>query len=507
MKMKKLKYMLIAATLMTATTSCDKFLNVTPIDALSGNNFWQTQKDVEGYMNGIYAKFRSKIGNSILIPALDIRGNFVTIVNNLDASGNGPINNLIANNLNPIISGTTTYDNRLKDVMNWKGWYDVIAASNILHYEIDNVPSAEMSQAERSRYKAEAVFTRNLSYMFICKLYGDAIYYTEAYHSKALARTPQLQVLKMCIADMLAAKDNLPIKYSESSLLGLRPTRASAVALLMHLNMWAAAWEEGDKKPYYEAVLALAEELAAYTDYRVLPKTTENTKLIFKGRSAENLFGILQDYNYGEIFAQFANYSFFFSHYPYRGNSTKTNSHMVYDKEYIEKLYPIAIADDRKSLWFENYNANNATFQFKKYINVYATGTGTNVSMNSDDSAVIFRMSDAILLAAEAAAELEDNLTAKEYLNQVRNAAGAPAITADGAVLKDEIFRERCRELIGEGHYYFDLVRTKRVINTEFSKAVMSVGNFNSGAWTWPLIISTTEQNANPNLTGNNYWN
>ncbi|WP_181182407.1 RagB/SusD family nutrient uptake outer membrane protein [Sphingobacterium lumbrici] len=505
--MKKLKYLLMITALVCGTSSCDKFLNVTPIDALSGNNFWQTQKDVEGYMNGIYTKLRNKVGNSILIPALDIRGNSVKIATALDASGNGPINNLISNNMNPIISGTTTYDTRLKEVMNWKGWYDVIAASNILYYEVDNVPAAEMSQRERDQYKAEAVFTRNLSYMFICKLYGDAIYYTEAYHNKALARTPQVEVLNNCIADMLAAKDNLPIKYSESSLLGVRPTRASAVALLMHLNMWAATWDTGDKKPYYQAVLDLADELDTYTDYSVLRKTAANTKLIFKGRTAENLFGILQDYNYGETFAQFSNYSFFFSRYPYRGASTKTGSHMTYERDYIEKLYPPAIADDRKAIWFENYNSDNASFQFKKFINVYSSGTGTSVVMNNDDSAILLRMSDVVLLAAEAAAELEDDVTAKEYLNRVRGAAGAPMIISNGATLKDDIYRERCRELIGEGHFYFDLVRTKRVVNTEFSKAVMSGSSFNSGAWRWPLIITTAEQNANPNLTGNNYWN
>jgi hypothetical protein len=480
---------------------------VTPIDALSGNNFWQKQRDVEEYTNGIYTRLRSKFGNSMLIPAVDMRGNFVKIVNNLDASGNGPVNNLISNNLKPVISGTSTYDNRLKSIMNWKGWYDVIAASNILYYEVDNVPEGELSQTERRRYKAEAVFTRNLSYLYICKLYGDAIYYTEAYHNKALARSPQVEVLNNCIADMLKAKDDLPTRYTESSLLGLRPTRASAVALLIHLNMWAAAWDNGDKLHYYETVLDLARELETYTDYQVLPKTTENTKMIFKGRSAENLFGILQDYNYGESFDQFAIYSFFFSHYPYRGNIQKTNSHMTYDKEYIEKLYPIAEADNRRVLWFENYSADNPTFQFKKYINTYSVGTGTTVTMNSDDSAIIFRMSDIILLAAEAAAELEDNDVALGYLNQVRAAAGAPAINSSGSTLKDDIYKERCRELIGEGHFYFDLVRTKRVVLSEFSKSVMSVGAFNSGAWTWPLIISSEEQSANPNLRGNNYWN
>ena len=507
MKMKSLKYLLPIATLMLSLSSCEKFLNVTPIDALSGNNFWKTKADVEGYANGIYLKLRNKIGQEMLFPTIDIRGNFVRIVTNLDNNGNGPINNLINHNLSPVVNGTTTYDNRLKAVMNWKGWYDIIAASNILYAEVENVPTNQISDAERKRFKAEATFTRNLSYLYICKLFGDAIYYTDAYHSEALARTPQLEVLRRCIVDMLSVKDNLPIKYDDSSLAGIHPTRASAIALLMHLNMWAAAWENGDKTPYYRAVMELSDELANYKDYYLLPVSTENTKRIFKGRSPENLFSILQEYNYGETFQSFANDSFFFSHYPYRGNSTKTTSHMTYDKEYIDKLFPVAVPDLRRITWFERIDANSGDFQFKKYMNTYSTGTGSAITMNSDDCAAIFRLSDALLLAAEAAAELNDETKSKDYLNSIRSNAGAPLFIGGGQDLKDEIFRERCRELIGEGQFYFDLVRTKRITNSDFAGTAMSVGNFNSGAWTFPLIISSEERTANPNLNGNPFWN
>lgn len=507
MKMKNVKYLLVAMGLLFIGTGCKKFLNVVPIDALSGNNFWQTRQDVEGFTNGIYARLRDKVGGGVLMPALDVRGNFVKVVGTIDNSGNNVFGNLIANNLKPVITATTTYDNRLKAIMDWKSWYDIIAACNILYYEVDNVPASNLSGADRRRYKAEAVFMRNLSYMFVCKLFGDAIYYTEAYNSKALPRTAQVEVMKKCIADMTAAKGDLPTAYTDASLAGLRPTRASAVALLMHLNMWAAAWDSGDKTGYYKAVVALGTEMASYTNYSLLPITTQNTALIFKGRTSENLFGVLQDYNYGETFVAYANYSYFFSHYPYRGATTKTASFMAYEKTYIAKLFPAGIPDARLTTWFDNASAEDGSFQFKKFINVYSTGSGSSLNVNNDDSAVIFRLPDALLLAAEAAAQLGDDATAQGYINQVRLAAAAPAITSSGESLKDDIYRERCRELIGEGQFFFDLVRTKRAVNTEFSKAVISVSDFNAGAWTWPLIISATERTANPNLVGNNFWN
>lgn len=57
--MKRLLY--IGFTLITTlfVTSCGKdFLNVTPIDNLSGNNYWKTKADFEQFTGGIYSTFR-----------------------------------------------------------------------------------------------------------------------------------------------------------------------------------------------------------------------------------------------------------------------------------------------------------------------------------------------------------------------------------------------------------------------------------------------------------------
>lgn len=493
--MKNIKYLLLVAAIFFVVPGCKKFLNVTPIDAQSGNNFWQTKQDVEDFTNGIYTRLRNKIGGGSFMPALEMRGNFVT------GTAGADYNNLIANNLKLVGSGA------FSNIQDWKVWYDVIANSNIMYQEIDRVPGSALSEADRKRYKAEAVFLRNLSYMFICKLFGDAIYYTDAYESKSLPRTPQLTVLKKCIEDMTAAKDDLPIEYPDGTQKGLRPTRGSAIALLMHLNMWAATWDKTDQKPYYNSTVTLAHELATYTNYSLLPVTTENTKKIFKGRSSENLFSVLQDFNYGETFNQAALYSYFFSHYPYYGTASTGNSRMTYKKDYITKVFPVGVPDARLTTWFDNYDSDNTTFQFKKFINSYATGSGTNVTINSDDSAVIFRLSDMILLAAQAAAELDNDNEAKEFANQVRLMAGAPLFTSTDDELKTDLYFERCRELIGEGHFFFDAVRTKKILDSKYSSNPISVSDFNAGAWTWPLTISSTERLANPYLVGNNFWN
>ncbi|MCH5597290.1 RagB/SusD family nutrient uptake outer membrane protein [Niabella ginsengisoli] len=56
--MKRLIYFFTAAFLIASTSGCKKFLNVDPPSDLSGNNFWQTLKDVENFTNGNYELFR-----------------------------------------------------------------------------------------------------------------------------------------------------------------------------------------------------------------------------------------------------------------------------------------------------------------------------------------------------------------------------------------------------------------------------------------------------------------
>lgn len=73
------------------------------------------------------------------------------------------------------------------------------------------------------------------------------------------------------------------------------------------------------------------------------------------------------------------------------------------------------------------------------------------------------RFADVLLMAAEALNRggISDT-RAQNYLNRVRNRAMLPNITTTGTNLTNDIYHERRVELVGEGHRFFDLVRTGR---------------------------------------------
>lgn len=73
------------------------------------------------------------------------------------------------------------------------------------------------------------------------------------------------------------------------------------------------------------------------------------------------------------------------------------------------------------------------------------------------------RYADVLLMAAEAFNKIGNDAKALTYVNQVRARAFGDNnhnFTGGGDGLGDRIFEERRRELVGEGHRFFDLVRT-----------------------------------------------
>lgn len=73
------------------------------------------------------------------------------------------------------------------------------------------------------------------------------------------------------------------------------------------------------------------------------------------------------------------------------------------------------------------------------------------------------RFADVLLMAAEAHVESStgNQTLAETYLNRVRNRAGLGNWDQVGSLI-DAIYQERRVELVGEGHRFFDLVRTGR---------------------------------------------
>jgi hypothetical protein len=524
--------------------SCKKFLDITPIDKLTGNNYYQSASDIESNVTDMYGQLFDKyvqtntaggtgeFRSGEVIPAAGGQGTRVVRYDVGLIGGHAKrINNSgISSGFQPIVGSTVVNDryllqalftsdpstgvvnpNLFVNLTRWAEYYKIIQSANILVSKLqEGIPA--LTDDQTKGYIAEAKFIRNYCFFTLVRLYGDIVYYTTPFQKDPLGREEMVSVIKKCIADLKTSKNDLPFAITDPSLRGVRASRGAIICLLMNMNMWNAGFDPANKTAYFQDTEALGAEIMDSKAFELVPLS--DWASVSKGRSVESLFELFSTVNYNASsnpLAQVFKLSQFgesFIHFPYRlPEYDNRTSPCVFTAEYMKKLYP-DLTDNRLTVWFDDpFNQNAETFQMKKFAgNTFLDSTNPLDNSIPDASFLIMRYSDAILLRAEADAELggkdED---AKKWLNVIRTRASATTFPGPfDTNLKDAIFWERAKELMGEGSHYFDLVRTKRILSKNYTDNPLTTDKFARGAWTWPIDASALSNN--PLMTLNTYW-
>jgi hypothetical protein len=127
----------------------------------------------------------------------------------------------------------------------------------------------------------------------------------------------------------------------------------------------------------------------------------------------------------------------------------------------IATLLTKSTSDVRK-VWVTS--ASGGIWNISKYPQNVITGFSTQ---SSSYYQTLLRSSEMYLTAAEAYAQLNNEDSARFYLDAIRKRANSTLLpsTATGAALLDSIYTERRKELAFEGLRLFDLLRWKKPIN------------------------------------------
>lgn len=489
----------------TSQFGCKDFLDVQPLDKLTGNNYYKSKADVDAVINDMSRRFFNKYNETHFIGAA---GEYRLGETLHEPTGDDPsarmfIEALGVNDLVKVLDPSEDWNRfyNFAGITKWKPYYQIIQAANILIYNLDNGIDV-LTETETKEYLGEARFARCLAYFMMVRLYGDVPYYTNAFNVEALPRENMVSVLNKCIEDLKTNLNDMPWTYTDPALKGVKASRGSAIALLMNMNMWNAGFDQANASKYWRETATLGNDLVNSNAYRLVP-LNEFAKVI-KGRSDESLFELYRSINYNDQVTNWAPFADMFLAYPYKLPQSRHQVSLAYYRaSYMEKIYPETVTDKRKDLWFLNIYANNGEFQVTKYAsNVYAEGSEEN---NPDITFLIFRYAESILMRAEALANLGENAEAIRMVDLIRTRAGAAGYTGSGGQnLKDFIYQERSRELFGEGHQYYDLIRTRRILSRTWTPNALNLDQFNRGAWTWP--IDAEALNNNPYMVLNEYW-
>jgi hypothetical protein len=497
---------LVAAIVLTGT-SCKKYLYEAPITSTYGAAFWTSQTAVEQGTLAMYGQLRSSLrsSSSFFINGDLCSGAFIPNAGQwnyqtIKASSNPPYNFSYV----PYLEG---------DLQNWTRFYRVIAQANLV---LQNVPKMSASlfvnEDVRNAYLAEALFIRAYTYFYMIRIWGDPVYVSQSFddvdygHIPPIPRSPEGAVLDSCINDLKKAATKLPFSNGDVAKT-TRANRGSVSALLAHIYAW--------KHDYANAHL-YCQEVITKGGYNLEPMASYTN--IWKGQASnESIFElpmqfVANDPNFNDqnswAEAQFGFFGTFVKDDIV--DKRKNQCWLSPDNGMVDWFYDGA--DERyKKVWTHvpATGGDVAGYMLLKYTNFNYQKPDTKTLPYLNNNLVLFRLSDIILLDAEAMASTGDLAGARSALSKTEIRAGAKTYldpTSQYDML-DEVVMERGRELFGEGQWYYDLIRTQEAQGWLEAVGYPSngrVNNVNKGYY-WPLDMGALFPYDNL-LTQNPWW-
>ena len=453
--MKKFKTIITIAVcaILLAISCSDDFVEVDP-PFEGSENFFNTEDDYNRALIGAYDLLQTTYINVML-------GEIAS--DNTLAGGENANDVLGIQEIDDMIH--TPINQQLRDIWGWM--YSGINRANYIMEFQDN-----LDFAGKENILAQARFLRAYYYFELVKWFGDVPLFVDRRlqfgQQFGLDRTPKQEVYAQIETDLMFAVDNLP--YVQSTV-GMA-TKGSAEALLGKVYLYQ------DK---FDLAASVLEDLINNGPHDLLSDFStmfendneNNIESVFEVQYSDQEgagFGCLQcsEGNIAVGFNGIRNYDgpLFDS-----GFSFNVPTQEVFDEfEDGDLRLETAILDI--DAWADATGASFATgfehtgYFNRKYIARKGDANTGDQNLTNPNNYRAIRFADVLLMAAEALNRGNiDDTRARNYLNRVRERAFGNSdnnVTFSGAALTNAIYHERRVELVGEGHHFFDLVRTGR---------------------------------------------
>ncbi|MBY0481863.1 MAG: RagB/SusD family nutrient uptake outer membrane protein [Chitinophagaceae bacterium] len=423
---------LILSVILFSVIGCQKDLVQIPQTTKTADNFYSNETELEEAVKGVYATLQFTGNYNTAMPAIgELPGE--DAYDETPANDNGYYGQL--DDINVISQNGIIQDN-------WADSYTGIQRANIVLNRIKDITYKD-NNLKNARI-GEMKFIRALYYFNLVRIYGDVPLVTTEISNPLASfgqtRAAKIDVYKQIEADLNEAILLLPIRTVANK---MRVVKTAAQTLLGKVKL--------TQKDYASAeTLLLAVEnsgvhqlLADVTT--VFPVANElNDEIIFSVQFASGLNSNSKGSDAYRMFNPTGRVV---------GSMTGTKGHGVLKSSF--------------------YNLYDATDKRKNvYVGAIASGIGYNnkiavpatVVTDAASDWVVLRYADVILMLAEIENELAKPTQALSYLNMIRTRAGLSSFSSsDKTEIFNEIDLQRRKELVWEGHRWFDLLRQDRV--------------------------------------------
>ena len=442
---------LFAAVLMVACG--DDFVEVDPINENS-EDFFNSEEDYQEALVGAYDLLQATYLN-VMVGEIASDNTLAGGESATDTPGIQEIDNMTH----------TPVNQQLRDIWGW-----MFAGVNRANYILEFQDKIDFSG--KDQIIAQARFLRAYYYFELIKWFGDVplavdqrLLFGDQFN---VDRTPRAEVYAQIEQDLIFAAETLPATQAEEG----RITSGAARALL------GKAYLYQDK--FTEAANALDQVVAGPYDL------VDDYSTIFELEGENNIESVFEVQYTDKEGAGFGCLQCSEGNVAVGFNGIRNYSGPLFDSGFsfnvpVQEAYDaFEPGDSRRDIAILNIEefaaANGATynegyehtgFYNRKYIARKGDANLGDANLTNPNNYRSIRFADVLLMAAEAhnrKANPNDAL-AREYLNRVRRRAFGDTdhdIAASGATLTDFIYDERRLELVGEGHRFFDLVRTGR---------------------------------------------
>lgn len=441
-------------SLLFINISCEKLIDTEiPANQIASKAVFENVQTADATLAGIY----SGLWNNSFISGDKAGLTLGLYTDDLDfyatGSTNGTMevfrNQLIASN--PIIYGQ------------WASAYQLVYSCNAVIEGCEN--SVSLSAQDRARISGEALLIRSLLYFYLQQIFGDIPYpvTTNYLINQSISKTPSDEVLQKLEIDIAKVVSLLPDQYRNAERIYLN--KKSAELLLAKVSMTRKRWDIAE--PLLKTVI----QSSLYQIQNDLTKTFKKT--------STNIIWQLKPTNNGDAVKEVIAYYFdFIPPYNYALSSSLINSFSASDLRKPRWMIPVTVA-------------GNTWYRAAKY---------KNLTGNTDEYSVVFRIEEVYLLLAESLAMQNKIAEALPYLNAVRERAGLSLLSMPISQedLLNEILTENRKEFFTEmGHRFMDLKRMNKLDLLKPAKP-----NWKTEHQLWP--IPERELLLSPNLNPQN---
>ena len=468
----KSKIYLTLLLLVIGITSCESFLEENPRDIISPTNFFNSESDARAAVTGVYAILKNNaIYGQVGLDAWYENGADVIGPNR----GWGIIASICSYTMNEGNAGDI--QQLMGIAQTWKDLHKIALNTNVILANVrdnENIP-----EGARDEIIGEALFLRALAYYHLTNLWGDVPYFRENISIDeigALGRT-DATLIRNEILDDLQQAQNLMLDVIPANDNG-RASKWVAAMVMAKIYLAEERWEEARNKSLEiinNSPYALLDDYGAVFD----PANEYNSEIIWELDFAKDLISVLDQPFEGRAFAGNANWraSIFSPRLrdeplvsdergalaeilTSRGEAMNGTGLQIPLPDLVNK-FPM---NDLRRPHNITTNYEGVELKFPYMPKLWNLDIATSPRFNHGDNRIVFRLSDVLLMAAEAENELNGPDNAYQYINAVRERAFATQAEWELSGLSQSEFRETLRderkwELAGEGHRRMDLIR------------------------------------------------